>query len=108
MGTSEPIKCPICGEVITEKVRSWLNFFSIITDTKQLRYLDKWIRQAVSAHFNKKYNFRLKRSHFRNASLASLEKEYYRIREIQFQPCSCKREESNLTLSETENSTLRA
>jgi RNA-directed DNA polymerase len=79
--------CETCGRVIEQRSRSWLGFFSVITDTTQLHDLDKWIRQKVTAHFYKEYKFRLKRHHLRRADLASLELEYHRI--YRKKPCIC-------------------
>jgi group II intron reverse transcriptase/maturase len=78
LGRGEEI-CPVCNGVVGERVRSWIGFFSAITDITQLRELDKWIRVQVTKHFYRNYGLRLKRFHFRDANLASLEQEYYRV-----------------------------
>ncbi|WP_199247601.1 reverse transcriptase domain-containing protein [[Phormidium] sp. ETS-05] len=80
-------KCPICHGMIGEKVRSWIGFFSVITDIQQLHDLDKWIRSEVSRYFYHQYKIRLSRSDFRKAGLASLEQEYYHIHKLE--QCAC-------------------
>lgn len=100
LGRGEAI-CQICGGVIDEQVKSWIGFFSAITDTAQLHDLDKWIRQEVSAHFYREYGFRVRRAYFGKKDisieesiasreyLASLEQEYYRLHKSKFNLCSC-------------------
>jgi len=81
--------CSTCGGLTEEKMRSWISFFPATTDLNQLRELDKWIRQAVSQYFWKNYQLSLKRCDFRNARLASLEQEYYRLRKQVICECPC-------------------
>jgi RNA-directed DNA polymerase len=70
-----------------EKIRSWIKFFSAITDVHQLHEIDKWIRVTVGNYFWEYYKVRLNRTDFRNAGLASLEQEYYKIRKNKI--CKC-------------------
>ncbi len=80
--------CGVCGGLTGEKIRSWIGFFSAITDVTQLREIDKWIRKTLGEYFWERYGICLNRNDFRNAGLASLEQEYYRIRRKM--PCKCK------------------
>ncbi|TYQ31122.1 reverse transcriptase domain-containing protein [Pseudanabaena sp. UWO310] len=85
--------CPLCDGVRKNDnkeqsiERNWLGFFCIITDIEQLRDIDKWIRCEISKYFYKTYNLRLKRKHFKQAGLISVEKEYYRMRKQK--ECDC-------------------
>jgi group II intron reverse transcriptase/maturase len=82
--------CQECGGFIDDKVRSWIGFFSVLTDTDQLNALDKWIRVKIGHYFYNQYGIRLSRSDFRNAGLASLVQEYYRLRKRQKgHRCTC-------------------
>lgn len=86
-GRNEKI-CPVCQGRTDNKIRNWIGFFSVVTDTQQLQALDKWIRTQVSQHFYKQYKIRLKRADFRKAGLASITKEYYKTHKLK--KCSCK------------------
>ena len=98
-GCGEQI-CDICGDVLGERVKSWMEFFMVITDIQQIRKLDKWIRKEISQHFYKKYKLRLKKSDFKNAGLITLEQEYYRLRKRK--SCSC--EKSNCSSNQINGS----
>lgn len=78
--------CNTCGRMLPLS-KSWIKYFSVITTTAQLHALDKWIRMSLSSHFYKNYGLRLKRRDFRDATLISLEQEYYRIQK--YKPCRC-------------------
>ncbi|MBD2112801.1 MULTISPECIES: reverse transcriptase domain-containing protein [Cyanophyceae] len=79
--------CNLCGGVNGDRARSWIGFFSVTTNVQQLYELDKWIRQSVSVYFYRKYGLRLKRSDFRNARLASLSQEFFRLKGVK--KCEC-------------------
>lgn len=70
------------------KTSNWIGFFSVVTDTQQIKELDKWIRQRVSQHFYQTYKLRVKRTDFRRAGLGSLIREYYKHKTPR-KPCSC-------------------
>lgn len=79
--------CSVCFERIEKKPKSWISYFSISTDTKQLRDLDKWVRAQIAMHFWKNYSYRVERKRLR-MYLASLEQEYYKLRKGGI--CCCK------------------
>ena len=83
-------ECPDCGLPSDLKPKSWIGFFSIVTDVGQLRRLDKWIRAEITRYFIKQYKCRLSRKLFRKANLASIEQEYYRIRKLLRKGETCK------------------
>ncbi len=80
-------KCSECDLPVNSKPKSWMGFFAVVTNTDQLRGLDKWIRAEIAKYFLQQYNYRIKRKMLRKAGLASIEQEYYRIRKIK--PCEC-------------------
>ena len=51
----EPELCPICGLLKSSK-RSWIAFFAqAVTDMKQLKQLDRWMRKQVCRYFRDRY-----------------------------------------------------
>lgn len=86
LGSGEGV-CQVCGGLTGEKIRSWIGFFSAITDVSQLREIDKWIRIELGKYFHERYRICLTRNDFRDAGLKSLEQEYYRIRKKK--TCKC-------------------
>lgn len=83
--------CNECGGFIDDKVRSWIGFFSVLTDTDQLKTLDTCIRNKISYYFYRQYGVRLSRADFRDAGLVSLVQEYYRLRKRQkSHRCACR------------------
>ena len=67
--------CPLCGK--KRYARSWMRYFLAITDVRQLRTLDIWIRKVVYRSYYHKTHSRLKKSRFLAYDLPSLEKLYY-------------------------------
>lgn len=80
-------KCSKCNLPIDSKPKSWMGFFTVVTNIDQLRKLDKWIRAEIAKYFLQKYKYHIKRKILHEAYLASIEQEYYRIRKIK--PCQC-------------------
>ena len=98
VGCGEEI-CSLCNGVKGEKVRSWIGFFSTITDVKQLHELDKWIRVEIGTYFWRRYGISISRADFRRVGLASLEQEYYKIYKRQMCKCAISSEcDRNLTI----------
>ncbi|EGQ27071.1 hypothetical protein HMPREF9372_0928 [Sporosarcina newyorkensis 2681] len=81
-------KCISCN--LYERRRSWLNYFSIITDVQQLRGLDFWIRkQLYNTHF-KKTGKRLKAIELSQYQLPRFERLYYQMKKNKTEEfCSC-------------------
>lgn len=70
-------KCPKCNRSL--KRRSWLAFFMYVTDVRQLRYLDIWIRKILYEKIFLTTGNRADAAMIRKRySLFSLEKTYYR------------------------------
>lgn len=97
IGSGEGI-CEDCGGLTGEKIKSWIGFFSAVTDVNQLHEIDKWIRKTLGKYFWERYGICLNRSDFREAGLASLEQEYYKI--CRRKSCKCTRNET-CTLTKT-------
>ncbi|MDP9314642.1 MAG: reverse transcriptase domain-containing protein [Chloroflexota bacterium] len=81
------IPCPNCNLPIDKRPKSWMGYFSVVTDVQQLKSLDKWIRTQIVKHFRDKYDYRIDRKMLRHAQLASIEQEFYRLRKRKI--CTC-------------------
>lgn len=71
-------KCNTCGEF--EKSRNWMRFFLVITDTNQLKALDKWVYKSINYYHYKKTGIRLPKNTLKQLDFPSLEKLYYNYR----------------------------
>ena len=60
-GRSGVETCPWCGYPRKDYPRSWMAFFSVVTDINQLREIDKWIRKLLYDLAYKNFKFRLSR-----------------------------------------------
>lgn len=79
--------CEVCGKLVSE--RNWMSYYNIITDVRQLRRLDRWIRKQI---YNKYYyctKRRLDKELLINSELKSLEKLYYNYRSKKFLDSFC-------------------
>lgn len=85
--------CPKCRCSAVRPSRSWVAFFSVVTDVAQLRDLDKWIRQSIYTHMYGKYRVRINRRMlkrpFQKRSLKSLVNEKFRVQSAGRRPCLC-------------------
>lgn len=57
------VPCEHCGK--TQKPQSWIGFFINITDMRQLKYLDRWIRKQIRHFFYMRYKLKLPKNYFR-------------------------------------------
>lgn len=81
-------KCISCS--LYERRRSWINYFSIITDVQQLRGLDFWIRKQLYNTYFKETGKRLKAIELSQYQLPRFERLYYRTKKIKIEKfCSC-------------------
>jgi len=71
-------KCKTCGEF--EKSRNWMKFFLVITDTSQLRNLDKWVYKTINFYYFKATGKRLPKNALKQLEFPSLELLYYNYR----------------------------
>ncbi len=84
-----PRQCEECG-LPTEPRRSWIACFApALTDVRQLKELDRWMRKQVYKHFRDRYRVRVDRKHLCSAGMKSLVGEYYRLRHECAELCSC-------------------
>ncbi|NMF04660.1 reverse transcriptase domain-containing protein [Clostridium beijerinckii] len=83
--------CENCGKLIKE--RSWMNYYEIITDVRQLRSLDTWIRKQIYRKYYYCSKVRLNKETLIDCGLESLEKTYYRHKrkKVTDNFCSCKK-----------------
>ncbi|WP_077620372.1 reverse transcriptase domain-containing protein [Bacillus sinesaloumensis] len=83
-------KCNKCN--LFEPKRSWLSYFSILTDVQQLRELDAWIRKQLYVwHYNQSGN-RLSLKKIREFGHIRLEDIYRRIKKeekLEIEYCKC-------------------
>lgn len=85
----EPELCPICGRPL-EPQRSWISVFaSVVTDVRQIRELDFWMRKRVCKYFRDKHRVRLHRKHLREAGMKTMVNEYFKRREASEELCDC-------------------
>lgn len=61
------VPCDNCGR--PQKPQSWIGFFINITDMRQLKYLDRWIRGQLHHYFYVRYKIRLPKKYFRKPIL---------------------------------------
>ena len=61
------VPCDNCGK--PQKPQSWIGFFINITDMRQLKYLDRWIRGRLYYYFFVRYKVRLPKKYFRKPTL---------------------------------------
>lgn len=81
--------CTSCN--LFERRRSWLSYFSIITDVQQLRGLDFWIKKQLYQKYFKETGRRLKANELSQYQLARLERLYYRFKKLNSEEfCKCK------------------
>lgn len=90
-------KCNTCGEF--EKSRNWMRFFLVITDTNQLKTLDKWVYKSINHYYYKNTGRRLPKKALKQLDFPSIEKLYYNYRkqlknEIAY--CNCDAIDKNL------------
>jgi RNA-directed DNA polymerase len=84
-----PRQCEKCG-LPTEPRRSWIACFApAVTDVRQLKDLDRWMRKQLYKHFRDRYRVRVDRKYLRSLGMKSLVAEYYRLREQPTELCSC-------------------
>lgn len=57
------VKCKHCGK--PQKPQSWIGFFINITDMRQLKNLDKWIRNQLRHFYLTRYGKRLDKNYFK-------------------------------------------
>ncbi len=57
------VECKHCGK--PQKPQSWIGFFINITDMRQLKNLDKWIRNQLRHFYFTRYGKRLSKNYFR-------------------------------------------
>ncbi|MBN2879293.1 MAG: hypothetical protein JXN65_06630 [Clostridia bacterium] len=90
--------CPVCSNLLRK--RSWIGYFMMIDDVRQLRDIDTKIRQIIYKDYHKKTGEYLNKKQLLAAGsqLLSLEKLYYKykkqekkIRQGKFQYCNCRR-----------------
>lgn len=77
--------CKVCNRQLSPS-RNWVAFFSASTDVKDFRELDKWTRVKVYNFVRKKRKNSVCRKDIWDG-YASLEREYYRIKNTKF--CKC-------------------
>jgi len=61
------VPCNNCGK--PQKPQSWIGFFINITDMRQLKYLDRWIRGQLHHYFFVRHKIRLPKKYFRKPIL---------------------------------------
>lgn len=71
-------KCKTCGNF--EKSRNWMRFFLVITETNQLKSLDKWVYKSINYYYYKKTGGRLPKNLLKQLDFPSLELLYYNYR----------------------------
>ena len=81
-------KCRVCNGTVAAP-KSWIKYYSVITEVEQLEDLDRWIRKSLGCHFYGYYGLRLKRRDFRRYGMVSILQEYYHIQRDK--PCKCSR-----------------
>jgi len=88
--------CPMCG---CEKIgypRSWMAFFQVVTNDKQLKELDKWLRQLIYQYMYEKHHVRVSRKILNSLGLKTLLNEKYSIPTMRIKPCLCEIQEKGL------------
>jgi RNA-directed DNA polymerase len=89
--------CKSCGDF--EKSRNWMRFFLVITDTNQLKNLDKWVYKSINYYYFKNTGERLPKNALKQLAFPSLEMLYYKYRKQlrhQDQYCQCNAIDKNL------------
>lgn len=85
------LKCEICEK--TKSKKSWLSYFLSITDVRQLKSLDTWIRKQVYTKYYLSTNKRLSNKLLRDLELPSIEETYYtyhkELGKIEHCHCDC-------------------
>lgn len=75
-------------------LRSWLKFFLNITDIRQLKSIDIWIKNLICKKVYNEVNKKIKPNKLKEYDLVSLEQEYYRNRKKRLKDkeefCNCK------------------
>ncbi len=79
--------CQMCGKPLQR--RNWISFFApVLTDLRQIKKLDGWIRRTINHFMFQQYGSRIRnRQHLRSKELASLMQEYNRCKGGRF--CRC-------------------
>ncbi len=95
-GYSGDKRCPRCGHNRNSSPRSWIAFFQVVTDIKQLQDVDKWIRQTIYKDMHARYRVRINRNQLRRAGMRSLINEKYRIPSLRAIPCLCDIDQKSL------------
>jgi RNA-directed DNA polymerase len=88
--------CPKCGLNRFTTPRSWMAFFQVVTDTNQLKNLDKWIRQSTYEYIYKNHRVRITRNRLRQLGLRTLVNEKFRIPSLRVSPCLCDLDQKGL------------
>lgn len=88
-GYSGKRECPICNCERVGPPRSWIAFFRVVTDKRQIKELDRWIRDQIYEVIYSRYKVRLGRNDLRRAGLRSLVSECYRAKKTRRKPCIC-------------------
>jgi hypothetical protein len=88
--------CPKCGHNRFSAPRSWMAFFQVVTDVKQLKSLDKWIRQVAYEYMYKQHHIRITRNKLRQLELRTLVNEKFGIRNLRVRPCLCDLDQKGL------------
>lgn len=91
VGNEEFIKktiCPLCKQPyclkcgLPLKKRSWISYFSNITDTRELKILDKWIFNEINKNYRLRTNKYIKKAQLKEMKLKSIEREYYNYKKF--------------------------
>ena len=82
-----PDNCQNCGKA--NRRYNWMSFFApVITDLRQIRKLDGWIRKTVNRYMFEQYGTRIRnKRHLQSKELGSLMQEYNRCKGLRF--CRC-------------------
>ncbi|WP_045144709.1 reverse transcriptase domain-containing protein [Clostridium butyricum] len=82
--------CEVYGKIIQE--RNWMSHYKTITDVRQLKNLDRWIRKQIYTKYYYCIKTRLKKESLNNSELKSLKKVYYVYKKKNFKEnfCNCR------------------
>lgn len=94
--------CKTCGDF--EKSRNWMRFFLVITNTNQLKNLDKWVYKSINYYYYKNTGERLPKSALKQLDFPSLELLYYNYRkQLRYENEYCQCNPIDKTLYATKN-----
>jgi RNA-directed DNA polymerase len=83
--------CELCEKEFP--IRSWLKFFLYITDVRQLKNLDLWIRKIILKKVYKETNFQVTLKMLNEKGMNSFVKLYYRYKKLNnslTENCECR------------------